>query len=106
MFDDECKYEISLLGLEFYYSFPNVGPNNNKIKFNDQIIALETGCYELANLNKEIKRLITEGGGDGNSINFEANKNTFKSILTITEGTVDFTIKDSLRELLGFDAKI
>lgn len=105
VFDDECKYEISLLGLESYYSFPNVGPHNNKIKFNDQIITLETGCYELVNLNKEIKRLITEGGGDGNSINFEANKNTFKSILTITEGTVDFTIKNSLRDLLGFEAK-
>ena len=26
--------------------------------------------------------------------------------MSITEGTVDFTIKDSLRELLGFDARI
>ena len=104
MFDDECRYEISLLGLESYHSFPNVGVHNNKIKFNDQIITLETGCYELN--NKEIKCLITAGGEDGNSVNFEANQNTFKSILTITEGSVDFTIKNSVRELLGFDAKI
>ena len=70
VFDDECRYEIALLGLESYYSFPNVGPHNNKLKFNDRIITLDTGCYELKNLNREIKRLITEGGGDGNSINF------------------------------------
>lgn len=106
VFDSRCKYEIALLSLETYYSFPNVDKDNHYLKFNDQTIKLDTGCYELSALNREIKRLITEEGGDGHCIDFKANNNTFKSIMTITEGSVDFTIENSMRELLGFDAKV
>ena len=100
------QYEMALVNLETYYSFPNVDNTNNKFKYSNdgktwKTVEIPVGCYEIYAINGEIKRLV---GSD--SIDIKPNLNTLKCILSI-KGTyiIDFNVNDSLRTLLGFDAK-
>ena len=103
----KSRYEMALVNLETYYSFPNVDNTNNTFKYSSDgkqtwnSIEIAVGCYEIKSLNAEIKRLL---GSD--NIAVKPNLNTLKCILTI-KGTyaIDFNVKNSLRTLLGFDAK-
>ena len=103
----KSQYEMALVNLETYYSFPNIDKTNNKLKYSSdgktswKIIEIPVGCYEIKALNAEIKRLT-----DSTSIEIKPNLNTLKCILTI-KGTysVDFAVENSLRTVLGFEAK-
>ena len=62
-----CKYEIALVSLETYYSFPNIDEFNNKLKVFinnkwEQII-IPIGCYELDDISNDIQRQIVEKNG-------------------------------------------
>ena len=112
-FPAECNYEIALVSLETYYSFPNIDDENNKLKFSKDdgktwiLISIATGCYELDAINKELQRLIIAGGGKDKDVEIEANKNTFQCILTLKDNIqVDLTTDHSLRTVLGFEPKI
>lgn len=103
----KSSYELALLNLETYYSFPNVDETNNSFKFSTddgtkwETVTIPTGCYEISSLNNEIKRLI---GSDG--IDIKPNLNTLKCILTIKKHfIIDFNTEHSLRTLLGFNPK-
>jgi len=109
-----CHYEIAFTSLETYFSIPNIDKGNNILtvgKIGDKVfkeIKIEPGCYGLLDLNKEITRMLKEFGGlMENAVSFEPNYSTFKCVMVLKAGfQVDFTAKDSLRQILGFDEKV
>ena len=106
--DPGKQYELALLNLETYYSFPNVDGKNNQFKYRKdakspwKIVSIPKGCYEIEGINSALQSAI--GSKD---ITLKPNLNTLKCMLCITkEAEVDFTIPNCIRSILGFDAKI
>ena len=107
-------YEMSLLRLETYFSFPNIDSTNNTIRiFITEkwfIIKIPTGCYDIDSINEVVQRLLMESLGEKEKekhMILSANRNTLRCILEIRDATtvVDFNIDNSLRSVLGFEAK-
>ena len=111
---EHCNYEMALVKLETYYSFPNIKSTNNSMKISLdkgvtwKLISIPIGCYEISAINKTLQRLIVEVGGKSKMIDLSPNINTLKCILDVKDDKcqIDFTVKDSLRTVIGFDAKI
>ena len=105
-----CHYEIAFTSLETYYSIPNINLTNNTLRVARSgqpwiTLTLDTGCYGLMDLNAEIGRLL-EVEGMRKAVEFKPNYNTFKCVMTIRAGyAVNFTVRGSLRTVLGFEAK-
>ena len=107
-------YEMCLIRLETYFSFANVDKTNNaiRISINDKWYNIEiaTGCYEIDSINTEIQRILMEQLGEKKGdkhILISANKNTLRCVLQIKslKTVVDFNVKNSLKSVLGFNAK-
>lgn len=103
------NYEIALLNLETYYSFPNVTKYNNQLSYSTDkgetwnSIVIPEGCYELNAINRFVKDQLD----DENFITIVPNVNTLKSILKLGENIqVDFTHKNSINKLLGFNSQV
>lgn len=101
------QYEIALISLETYYSFPNIDASNNIVKYSrDNGLTWSTatipiGCYEITAINEELRGQIP-----GESVTIKANIYTLKCIMTVKKNCiVDFTSENSLRSVLGFDAR-
>ena len=114
MFSKSCSYEMALCRLETYYSFPNVDDTNNTVKVSIDngthwiTITIPTGCYEIEAINNEIQRFIKTSGGKADVLNLSPNPNTLKCVLNIKKESnyvVDFKVDNSLRSVLGFNAK-
>lgn len=118
-FDPNQKYEMALINLNTYYSFPNVTAENNKFTYsvdngvNWKLIEIAVGAYEIGAINEYIQRVMKQNG-DWDSANSSyyitiiPDVNTLKSVLNITNATyqVDFTVPGSINTLLGFDSGI
>ena len=106
MLDSKRKYEIALINLDTYYSFPNIDDTNNAFRYKkDQggwkDIKIPVGCYEITAIYKEVHRQL---GNEG--ILIKANLNTLKCMLIIAKGyTVGFDVENSLASVLGFNKK-
>ena len=106
-----CKYEIALASLETYRSFPNIDNSNNEILIliNGiwEKITIAIGCYDIRDINNEIKRQIGDRGGTASSFNLTPNLNTLKCIMTLSDG-IEVNLKGdkSIRTVLGFEPKI
>ena len=112
--DRDKVYEIALVNLETYYSFPNIDDTNNVFVYSpDQgttwvKIKIPTGSYEIDDLNNTIHlEMEKQGHYDEVSneyfINIFANSNTLKSVLIIESGyQVDFNQQNNLSKVLGF----
>src|SRR5688572_11517257 len=126
-------YEMSLLNLETYFSFPNIDATNNHFRYipdpdvglrdpdeksDDRgsrpwtDIFIPEGCYEITDINDYIQRTMKEKG-DYDTVNneyyisLEPNTNTLKSVLNIAPNyKVDFRSDNSIRSVLGFAKKI
>ena len=105
-----CHYEIAFTSLETYYSIPNINETNNTLMISRVgerwvDIALDIGCYGLISLNAEIGRKLKENKMV-RAVQFIANYNTFKCTMIIRGGfAVNFSNKDSLSTVLGFEKK-
>ena len=105
-----CHYEIAFTSLETYNSIPNIHPSNNVIQVSRTgkawvTITIDTGCYGLMDINREIQRILKEEGMP-KAVEFKANYNTFKCTMIIQPGfAVNFNTKSSLRTVLGFEKK-
>jgi hypothetical protein len=113
------QYEMALVSLDTYYSFPNVDATNNNFRYSPdngttwKDILIPTGAYELEAINNYVQRTMKDNG-DYDSVNDEfyitilPDNNTLRSIVNITNPTyqVDFNPPNSIRTLLGFDAGI
>ena len=115
--DMKKVYEIALVNLETYYSFPNIDDSNNIFVYShDQgqtwtKIKIPTGSYEIGDLNQTIRFEMEKVGhydevNQESYINIAANSNTLKSILIIGQGyQVDFNQPNNLSKVLGFTGK-
>jgi len=107
--DPERSYELALVSLETYYSYPNVNDGNNKFVYsNDQghtweEIRIPEGAYEVSDINEYLKSII-----GSNALEILPNVNTLKCQLKINEDRyqVDFTPEGTLRDVLGFAAEV
>lgn len=113
--DPNKKYEAALVYLSTYNSIPNVSwKRNNKFTYSTdngvswKVINLDTGAYELEDINTEIKRRIKEDGDDEAAIEITANISTLKSVINIKRPgyQIDFREEQTLGSLLGFDKEV
>ena len=112
--DRDKVYEIAIVNLETYYSFPNIDDTNNVFVYSpDQgatwvKIKIPTGSYEIDDLNNTIHLEMEKQGhydevNNEYYINISANSNTLKSVLIIESGyQVDFNQQNNLSKVLGF----
>lgn len=98
------SHDIALIGLDMYYSIPNIDNQNNKFHYSfkdtDHVITIPTGCYEIESINQYIKKMIVQD----NLIEIKANTNTLKCIVVIHSSDVKvyFNKENSFKTLLGF----
>ncbi len=109
--DRNKSYEMALVNLETYWSFPNITEKNNQFKFSDgknnREILIQKGAYELSEINKYIQKEIVEYGYPKDSMKISANRTTLKAVLEIKKGfVVAFTEPNSIASVLGFDKKL
>ena len=107
-------YEIALVNLETYYSFPNIDETNNVFVYSPdngnswEKIKIPIGSYEIDDLNNTIQFEMEKRGhydeiNNEYYINISANSNTLKSVLIIESGyQVDFNQQNALSKDLGF----
>ena len=114
------KWEMASVGLETYYSFPNIDITKNNLRYSrdDGVtfischitwhdINVPEGCYEISDINDYIQKSLNERGASENSISIEPNNNTLTCVLNVAAGyKVDFTTANLLRTVLGFNTKI
>ena len=112
--DEEKVYEIALVNLETYYSFPNIDETNNVFVYSPDNgnswvkIKIPEGSYELDDINNTIQHEMEKRGhydeiNEDYYINISPNTNTLKSILILEKGyQVDFDHQNSLAKVLGF----
>lgn len=116
--DKSKKYEMALLNLETYYSFPNIDASNNNFRYSPDNgttwinIDIPEGSYEIIDINEYIQRVMKENGHYNSTTNqyyiaLEPNNNTLRSVLSISPNyKVDFTTANSIRSVLGFNAQV
>ena len=112
--DREKVYEIALVNLETYYSFPNIDETNNVFVYSPDNgnlwvkIKIPEGSYEIDDINKTIQHEMEKRGhydeiNEDYYINIAPNTNTLKSVLILEKGyQVDFNHQNSLAKVLGF----
>ena len=101
-------YELSLVGLSTYYSFPNIDKTNNKIIIESPdgkvyTLRLPKGCYEVTEINDRITALMSWQKGKA-EVEVKQDPVTLRSLLYIKEKgwLVQFTGNDNLGKVLGF----
>src|SRR5579863_4210787 len=113
--EPRTQYEAALLSLDTYNSIPNITEEkNNVFKYSTdsgqtwKIIAFNTGAYELAAINNELKRQLIANGDSDNAITITANVSRLTSIVNIENISylVDFGVGNSIGSVLGFGAEI
>ena len=112
--DRDKVYEIALVNLETYYSFPNIDETNNLLVYSHDNgnswvkIKIPEGSYEIDDINNTIKHEMKKRGhydsiNEDYYINISANSNTLKSILILEKDyQVDFNHQNSISKVLGF----
>ena len=111
-------YEIALINLETYYSFPNVDASNNYFRYSPDNgitwfeIYIDEGSYDIIDINDMIQQKMRQNGHYDSAnekyyITISANSNTLKSVLILENNYhVDFRPLISISSLLGFDHNI
>ena len=116
--DKKKTYEIALVNLETYYSFPNITAGNSLFGYSSDDgvnwfdIKISEGCYDITDLNDTIQQEMRKNGhydsaNEDYYITLSANPSTLRSILNIhLDYQVDFRPNDSLRTVLGFKSLV
>ena len=116
--DVDKTYEMALVSLETYYSFPNIDSSNNNFRYSPNNgddwydINIPEGSYELDDIGDYIQRIMKENNHyksatDEYNITLEPNDNTLRTVLNIApDYKIDFTPANSIRTVLGFNAEI
>jgi len=120
--DRTRKYEMALINLEMYYSFPNLSDENNVFRCSPGFIEvggggegdstrqrqwvevqIQEGSYDLIDIAETIKIAMKRNGQNDESIKITANTNTLKNVLEIQGNfQVDFRARNSISSVLGF----
>jgi hypothetical protein len=112
-------YEMALVNLETYYSFPNIDKTNNIFKYSTDKgtnwfeIEIPEGSYELNQINDELFRIMKsrkhyDKKNNKSFINIGANLATLKCVIQINDPNyqIDFSHERSMNLLLGYDKKV
>ena len=111
-------YEIALVNLETWYSFPNLDSTNNVLSYSNDNgttwheVRIPEGSYELKDLNDEMIQQMRMKGHYNELTNkpfisITANVNTLRTELQILDNyKVDFRVTNSFNRLLGFKNKM
>ena len=85
-------YEMCLIRLETYFSFPNIAENNNAVRIfvNGEWhnIKIPTGCYDIDSINTTLQKQFLLATGEKEKeqhVILSANKNTLKCVLEIKD---------------------
>ena len=112
--DRDKEYEIALVNLETYYSFPNIDESNNVFVYSPDNgnswvkIKIPEGSYEIDDINNTIHHEMEKRGhhdpiNEDYYINISANSNTLKSVLILEKDyQVHFNHQNSIAKVLGF----
>lgn len=106
-----------MINLETYYSFPNIDEKNNNFRYspdngeNWYDISIPIGSYGIEDINNTIQfqMKLNEHVGENDKylIKIEANRNTLRSKIELSEGyQVDFRPENSISSVLGFDKNV
>lgn len=99
--DDEHDYVIGLLAFQSYNSIPNILPPNNTFDlYGLDPIELETGAYEINDLNTVINSKLSHG----DYVTINGNNSTMKTLIYATRW-IDFSSNSSIGPQLGFQKK-
>ena len=116
--DKDRQYEIALVDLQTYYSFPNVDASNNYLRYSPDAgvtwfeIYIPEGSYGLNDINDTMQQMMRQNGHYDSAneeyyITISANTNTLKAILILeNDYQVDFRNPNSISKLLGFNNDI
>lgn len=116
--DKKKQYEIALVNLETYYTFPNIDASNNYFKYSTDSgttwyeIYIPEGSYDIEDVNDTIQQKMRQNGhydslSDEYYIAISANTNTLKSVLVLVNNyQVDFSQPHSISSVLGFNNTI
>lgn len=112
--DDKKDWEMALVSLETYYSFPNIDSSNNNFRYSPddgttwKDITIPEGSYEISEINNYIQEIMYYNNNDKeNSITIGANNSTLRSFIKLTAHyQVDFTTPNSVRTVLGFNSQV
>lgn len=114
-FKKDSIYEVALMNLETYYSFPNITEKNNVLVIEknsnriQEIFEIPIGVYELSEINNYIKKELIRRGvtnEDTDILTFEPNVNTLKTLMGVSEDfTVIFREPNSLNSVFGFNSE-
>ena len=112
--DKDKEYEIALVNLETYYSFPNIDETNNVFIYSPDNgkswvkIKSPEGSYEIDDINNTIQHEMEKKGhhdpiNEDYYIDISANSNTLKSVLILEKDYQGhFNHQNSLAKVLGF----
>ena len=112
--DRDKEYEIVLVNLETYYSFPNIDESNNVFVYSPDNgnswvkIKIRKGSYEIDDINNIIYHEMEKTGhhnpiNEDYYINISTNSNTLKSVLILEKDyQVDFNHQNSIAKVHGF----
>ena len=112
--DRDKEYEIALVNLETYYSFPNINETNNIFVYSPNNgnscvkIKIPEGSYEIDDINNTIQHEMEKRGhhdpiNEDYYINISSNSSTLKSVLILDKDyQVDFNHQNSLVKVLGY----
>ena len=87
-FKKNKSYEIALVNLETYYSFPNITTENNHFSYSPDgggtwfQLRIPEGSYDIEDINEFIQQKMKQNG-HGNSVTISANTNTLKAVLIL-----------------------
>ena len=112
--DRNKEYEIALVNLEIYQSFPNIDETNNVFIYSPDNgnswvkIKISEGSYEIDDINNTIQHEMKKRGhhdpiNEVYYIIISTNSNTRKSVLILEKDyQVDFNHQSSLAKVLRF----
>ena len=112
--DKNKQYEIALVNLETYYSFPNIDTSNNYFRYSPDDgdtwfeMCIPEGSYDIIDINDTIQQNMRQNGhydptNEEYYIAISANSNTLKSVLILENNyQVDFRHPNSISRVLGF----
>lgn len=113
----DAAYKIALQNAELWHAWRNVKKGvNDTFRYNNGVtwktITIDAGAYNIVTLDEELSAQL-KANGDWDTakksapIALVANYNTLRTLMRVDDKySVDFTIQKSLRDLLGFDAKV
>lgn len=116
------NYALGLVELLTFNSIPNVDVGKNKFYIGNQVVTIPPGSYEIEDIEKYIQRSLVNKGfpvvtvsanadeiGNNNTndaiVNIRPNNNTLRSEIK-SNREVNFKLKDSIGQLLGFTSRV